>query len=226
MILGIRYRQAYGAVAFDTVVFPFDFEAFMDEIGRSLGYAREPWSAQPPLAAPPPSQFARSVEGNMLFADVSRAILGVWCGSAEVVVREMKRVGEVLAKKFGVDVESSVRYYEAVVEILATSSKNAQQVVYESVGDVPIVRRISDLLGVKSVPFGIRVNSAGGDPRRTQWMSFVLEPLVNSPNTTYYIQSIYRSSRRDEFDRFVGNLEGAVKSILATVEGESSNAIP
>lgn len=137
-------------------------------------------------------------EGGMsVRIDADRAILAVQGFGVEPVTKDFSELQRWILEHLSVDLNGESRFYEYLLngEMKAGADRNPID-TFARIGpdSKEIYSRFSRRLGSPVTNFGIRLVRSGELPGRNDWREIRIEPSVQRPSTTYFVNVIYRSS--------------------------------
>lgn len=223
---GPTFYRCSLAVEYDSVLFPFELLLFLRSLAQRGYLIPEPLALE--ILAPPPG--AR-LEGGKLIArkadilvalNTERKTMAVNAAGPEAAADEIETLEALVRDELGIDASQSARFYELSTALTVTSTANPLQSWDASLRGVPIVSRISDIIGAEIAPFGLRFVGRDQQPGDSEWLDVRIEPRTHAPTTHHFADIVFRHPDRTRVMEFARNLEQTVRAIVALLEEDSA----
>ncbi len=212
-----NYRSLVFSVRFETVIYPFDTYEFLLAL-ESLGYIPPETPEQPVGGRLEIKGIVGRKGGTSVRINPEKMVLGVGAQAIDDLLIEFEAVEKLLGTEFQFDSDEASLFYELITSASIRSENSPLESWARRGNDIGFLNSLSDALGVKVAPFGMRLSPATESPNQNDWFEFRLEPAVSSPEDTHWLEVVYRSANRDAAMAFVKNLDALVDSVLKVVE--------
>ncbi|TKJ30156.1 MAG: hypothetical protein CEE40_05785 [Chloroflexi bacterium B3_Chlor] len=218
------YNRLSLSVKYISVFLPFDIPGFL-QVLREQGYFVTPSLEEATAAVP----FGARLGASGLVArkadvgirvDGDRQILGVVAPNASTALTEMDSLESLLKDGTGVDSPGLAQYYEFLASLTVRAKVSPLESWNRHLADVPLVQQASRLMGMKVSPFGLRLAPVRQVPNQPDWCEIRIEPQVQSPRDSHYLEIVFRGANRDKVFAFVSGFEETLDGLISLVEGE------
>jgi hypothetical protein len=218
------YSNVSLAVVYDSVIFPFELLPFLRLLSKQGYLLPEPVAAEIlalPRAARVEAGSLVARKGDTLVAiNSDRKTMAVHAALPETAVDEMESLEELVKKQMGIDATEFARFYEFTSGFALEATTDPLQRWAVSLEQVPMIRRIPEILGMPIAPFGLRFVGAGQLPTKSEWLDIRIEPRVHAPTTHHFVDVLFRHSERIRVLEFARNLERTMRELVDLLEEE------
>ncbi len=216
--MALKYRQVSLIVRYNVVLFPFDSIEFQRELATQGFILREP---EEPIPLGTRREISGSVarKGNVsVHLDTPRKVVGVHALDVKTALEEMDSLEALIKEEFGIDSSGMAEYYEFLAGVYIRAERSPVDSWANIFENLPVIKKASDIIGMDSTSFGIRLVPKGGVPNQVDWFDIRIEPLVQSATDYHSVQVVYRRTSRDEVFAFVRGFDGHLAALLSLVE--------
>ncbi|MGH7204579.1 MAG: hypothetical protein ACREI2_00060 [Nitrospiraceae bacterium] len=213
------YRQVSLSVRYNSVLFPFDTIQFLSTISKE-GFLQQ----QQPVGPLPPGVRieASGIVGRKgavsVRIDADRLIFGVNAPDVETVLSEMNTLESLLKSAHSFESSSLAKFYELLAGITIKAKKNPVECWRSHFAEVPVLKKMSQLLERRISPFGVRLAPSGELPNQTNWFEIHIVPNVPLSTDYHDVEVVYRHSSREDVFTFAKKLDAVLSAILSIVE--------
>lgn len=212
------YRQVSLAIKYNAVLFPFEAIQFLRALSKQGFILPEPIAPVPSGMKLEFSGIAGRKAEVSVRLDQVRHVLGVSALDMKTALTEMDLLEDLVRNEFNLDSSSLAQYYEFLASLVVRAKKNPLESWYKHLGQVPIIKKASQVIGMEVSLFGVRLASKGEAPNQTNWFDIRIEPLIESATDHHIIEVTFRRSRRDEVFAFVRRFDEVLGALLSLVE--------
>jgi hypothetical protein len=213
----IRYRTLALSIRFDAVIFPFETLTFLRGLGE-MGYAF-PEPPQPPLGARVDLGGVLGRKGGVsVNLDVDKMIVGVNASDPESLVGEFEGVEGLIEQKLDIKSQDIAKFYEVLAGAVVDSGNPPLEAFARASSEMPVLGRLSPILGSPLAPFGIRVSAPGQEPNQVDWFEVNICPDIQSGSRAYSVEVVFRRGARGDVVTFARSISEKIESLVAALE--------
>jgi hypothetical protein len=123
-------------------------------------------------------------------------VVGINSINTNSLISAFDELEEDLSEERGERLSTKARFYEAIVQFDVKTSKNPLRVMAHLARKYPYCKEISEIIGEKVVPLGIRYSPAETSIESENWLDFRIEPMLNKAGSSYLVYLVFRRRER------------------------------
>lgn len=213
-----QYRQLSLAVKYNTVLFPFDTVLFLQAISKQ-GFILSDEIGPIPSGARLQLRGRVATKGDIsIRVDTDRHIVAVEVLNPESAIEQLDLIESLLHDDLAFDSSGLIHFYEFGSDLVVKSVKNPLESWQTHFAHVPVIEKISNILGRETALYGVTVALKGADPNQSNWFDLRINPQILSATNNYAVKVVFRDAERDEVIGFVRGFEDTLSKLLAIVE--------
>lgn len=205
------------ALAFNNVIYPFTYPEIVDSF-KAKGYA----VAVPPGALPSGGRVyiggpiaTKTKESITVIAKDDSKVLMVEGLSVNKVIASIEELIKIAKEDFLLDMDKDLSYLELGADLLIRTDGSPINEVQKFMNDK--FGKFGDIMGEETSSNVIDIVPKGSHPSDLNWFDIRIEPKITLPESSYYINVIYRDHDIAKVIDFARQLIPKTISILKTI---------
>ncbi|MBA7681849.1 hypothetical protein ES703_90190 [subsurface metagenome] len=225
--IDVKTERFYFSVRLRSLFFPMDLTditPLLQEIGYSI--YRELIERLP--EAPAGGRLViggniaqRADVGRRFSMNPDRGVVTITGHDIDGVVDDFTRFEKLVKERLNLDFEDNARFYEINFDGTATTGKDPTKVVAKVYQSSTLLSDISKSLELPVANFGIRVVEKNRYTTEDKWLEIKIEPSIPRPNSSYYINFIYREAIKTDVLNQSKVLIETIKKLITSMEQEA-----
>jgi hypothetical protein len=123
-------------------------------------------------------------------------VVGISSVNANILLPAFDTLEGALSQEIGEGLPTKARFYEAIVQFEVKTSMSPLRVMAHLARKYPYCEEISEIIGEKVAPLGIRYFPAGKSIESENWFDFRIEPMLTKAGSSYLIFLVFRRQER------------------------------